>query len=89
MVLDDVFLDPLWFFNNKKILWGGYGLYVGPFLILGPFIIYLLGLILWACAYLWAMLVRICDGLRKGRGRVAGRGAGWARLRRIAVILCI
>ena len=36
VTLDDVFLDPLWFFNYKKILWGVYRLYVGPSPYLPP-----------------------------------------------------
>ena len=62
VTLDDVFLDPLWFFNYKKILWGGYRLYVGPRLYFraSPY--------LWLRLYLWARLKSICDWLRKGRG---------------------
>lgn len=82
VTLDDVFLDPLWFFNYKKILWGGYRLYVGPRLYFraSPY--------LWLRLYLWARLKSICDWLRKGRGG-AQAGASRAGLRQITVIWCI
>ena len=83
VTLDDVFLDPLWFFNYKKILWGGYRLYVGSLFRLASY-----GLGLWLRDYLWARLKSICDGFRKGRG-VRRRGASRARLGQIAVIRCI